>query len=139
MQVEDVTTEFVVDDAPGRGRITVLQVIWRSCDPLAVALVLVSRPDHPALPQGHWVAPRDALRAGLEGPAPVGDGDVRITPDPSRGGIRLELANGERRSVVVLDAAPVRSFLDRTERVVPAGEEHTEVALDAVLDDLLQT
>ncbi|MEX5707811.1 SsgA family sporulation/cell division regulator [Parafrankia sp. FMc6] len=139
MQVDDVTTEFVVDDAPSRGRITVLQITWRSCDPLAVALVLVSRPDHPALPQGHWVAPRDALRAGLDGPAPVGDGDVRITPEPTRDGIRLELADGERRSVVVLDAAPVRRFLERTERVVPAGEEHPEVALDAVLDDLLQT
>jgi Streptomyces sporulation and cell division protein, SsgA len=135
VQVEDVTTEFVVDDGSTRGRVTVLQISWRACDPLAVTMALVSRPEHPALPQGVWVAPRDALRAGLE--TAVGDGDVRITPGAHEE-VRLELADGDRHSVVFLAAAPLRRFLDRTERVVPIGEEHPELELDAVLDDLLQ-
>ena len=137
MQVEDVTAEFLVDDAPDRGRVTVLQLCWRNCDPLAVELNLISRPDHPVLPQGRWVAPRDALRTGLD--MPVGDGDVRITPEADRGLVRLDLTDGARRSTVVLESAPLRAFLDRTEQVVPTGEEHPELALDAVLEELLQT
>jgi hypothetical protein len=134
---EDVTAEFVVDNASSRGRITVFQICWRSCDPLAVAMTLVSRPEHPALPQGSWVAPRDALRAGLEGP--VGDGDVRIGPATDRSDVRLDLVDGDRQSVVVVAAESLRSFLDRTEQVVPTGEEHPEQELDAVLANLLQT
>jgi hypothetical protein len=139
VQVDDVTTEFVVDDGSSRGRVTVFQLTWRSCDPLAVTMELVSRPEHPALPQGVWVAPRDSLRAGLD--SPVGDGDVRITPEAVLGkrpaGVRFDLADGDRQSVVMLEAAPLRSFLDRTESVVPAGEEHPELELDEVLIDLL--
>jgi hypothetical protein len=136
VQVEDVTTEFVVDDASTRGRVTVFQISWRSCDPLAVSLALVSRPEHPALPQGSWVAPRDALRAGLENA--TGEGDVRLRPDRQHRTVRLELVDGDQHFSVVLDAALLRAFLDRTERVVPAGDEHPERALNAVLDDLLR-
>jgi hypothetical protein len=136
VQVEDVTTEFVVDDGSTRGRVTVLQISWCARDPLAVTMTLVSRPEHPALPQGVWVATRDALRAGLE--TPVGDGNVRITPDRAHEKVRLKLADGDRHSVVLLAAAPLRRFLDRTELVVPVGEEHPELELDAVLDQLLQ-
>jgi hypothetical protein len=132
----DVSTEFVLDDASTSGRVTVLVVTWRACDPLAVSLSLVSRPDHPALPQGDWVAPRDALRAGLE--APTGDGDVRFTPHPQRSEVQLELTTGSRHSTVVLATEPLRAFLERTEKVVPAGQEHLEHELDAVLDDLLR-
>ncbi|MDT3438371.1 MULTISPECIES: SsgA family sporulation/cell division regulator [unclassified Pseudofrankia] len=136
MQGLDVSTEFVVDDASTSGRVTVLVVTWRACDPLAVSITLVSRPDHPALPQGNWVAPRDALRAGLE--KPTGDGDVRFTPDPRRAEVQLELTDGASRSTVILGAEPLRDFLERTERVVPAGQEHPERELDAVLDELLR-
>ncbi|ADP82874.1 SsgA family sporulation/cell division regulator [Pseudofrankia inefficax] len=136
MQGLDVTTEFVLDDASTSGRVTVLVVTWRACDPLAVSLALVSRPDHPALPQGNWVAPRDSLRAGLD--APTGDGDVRFTPAPGSAEVTLELTDGDRHSTVVLEAESLRAFLERTERLVPAGQEHPERELDAVLDDLLR-
>lgn len=141
--MEDVSTEFVVDDGSSRGRVTVLQLTWRSCDPLAVTMELVSRPEHPALPQGTWVAPRDSLRTGLD--SPVGDGDVRITPQPVAGDrgqaaeVRLNLSDGDRQSVVVLEAEPLRSFLDRTESFVPAGEELPEHELDEVISELLRT
>lgn len=143
--MEDVSTEFVVDDGSSRGRVTVLQLTWRSCDPLAVTMELVSRPEHPALPQGTWVAPRDSLRTGLE--SPVGDGDVRITPQAVAGGrgqgqaagVRLNLSDGDRQSVVVLEAESLRSFLDRTESLVPAGEELPEHELDEIISELLRT
>jgi hypothetical protein len=136
VQVEDITTEFVLDDAPDRGRITVLRVTWRRCDPFAVVIELVSRPEHPALPRGVWVATRDALRTGLD--APVGDGDVRIAPSAGRGHVRLYLSDGSHQSVAVVRTAPLRTFLDRTDQVVPPGEEHPESELDAVLFELLQ-
>jgi hypothetical protein len=132
----DVTTEFVLEDGPTSGRVTVLVVTWQACDPLAVSLAVVSRPDHPALPQGNWVAPRDALRAGLR--APTGEGDVRFTPGPGDE-VRLELTDGDRRASYVVDAGPLRAFLERTEKLVPAGQEHPERELDAVLDELLRT
>jgi hypothetical protein len=131
----DVINEFVLDDASSSGRVTVLVVTWRACDPLAVSFALVSRPDHPALPQGNWVAPRDSLRAGLE--APTGDGDVRFTPATGNAEVTLDLLDGERHSTVVLEADSLRAFLERTERVVPAGQEHPEQELDAVLAELL--
>ncbi|CAO5255353.1 SsgA family sporulation/cell division regulator [Frankia sp. AgKG'84/4] len=134
---KDVTAEFVVDDGAGRGRVTVLQLCWRACDPLAVSMSLVSRPEHPALPQGSWVAPRDALRTGLN--QVIGDGDVRIGPDPGHRGVRLDLVDGDRRSVVVVSTTSLRQFLDRTERLVPTGQEHTEQELDSVLATLLET
>ncbi|WP_131766797.1 SsgA family sporulation/cell division regulator [Candidatus Protofrankia californiensis] len=137
MQVEDVTTELVVDDAPSRGRLTVLQVNWRRADPLAVTLELISRPDHPALPRGTWVVLRDALRAGLD--IPTGGGDVRITPEPDRGCVRLDLTAGELHSVVRLSIDAARAFLDATEQVVPRGQERSAEELDAVLEDLLRT
>ncbi|AEH09576.1 SsgA family sporulation/cell division regulator [Protofrankia sp. BMG5.30] len=136
MQVEDVTTELVVDDAPSRGRLTVLQVNWRRADPLAVTLELISRPDHPALPRGTWVVLRDALRAGLD--VPTGTGDVRITPEPERGCIRLDLTAGELHSAVRLSMDAARAFLDATERVVPRGQERAAEELDAVLANLLE-
>lgn len=136
MQGEDVTAEFVVDETPSAGRVTVLQLTWRACDPLAVSLALISRPDHPVLPQGNWVAPRDALRAALE--APTGDGDVRLIPDPRRATVQLELTDANRHATVSVAFAPLRAFLDRTEQVVPSGQEHPERELDAVLDELLR-
>jgi hypothetical protein len=136
VQVEDVTAEIVVDDAPDRGRVTVLEVTWRRRDPLAVVMELVSRPEHPALPRGVWVAPRDLLRAGLD--ARVGDGDVRIVPDADRGLVRLDLFDSDRRTEVLVRAGSLRTFLDRTERVVPVGEERPGEELDAVLTDLLR-
>jgi hypothetical protein len=137
MQVDDVITELVVDDAPSRGRLTVLQVSWRRVDPLAVTLELISRPDHPALPRGSWVVLRDALRAGLD--VPTGGGAVQITPEPGHGRVRLDLTAGDLHSVVRLDATAARAFLDATEQVVPCGAERSAEELDAVLTDLLRT
>jgi hypothetical protein len=136
---EDVTIEIVVDDgtAGSRGRLTVLQLVWLRCDPLAVGMTLVSSPDHPALPRGRWVVLRDFLRYGLE--EPTGDGDVRITPDDGSGSVWLELSRGDRQSEVRVDAAGLREFLDCTEKIVPTGEERPEKELDQVIEALLRT
>ena len=103
-----------------RGRVTVLQLTWRSCDPLAVTMELVSRPEHPALPRA------SGWRHGTHcAPGSTSARRRRRRTDPAEAmrrrrpaGVRLDLSDGDRQSVVLLEAAPLRSFLDRTGRVV---------------------
>jgi hypothetical protein len=132
-----VCAEVVVHDGgqTGRGRRTVLELVWDAEDPLAVELVLTAQPDHPALPRGHWVVLRDFLRYGLD--EPTGDGEVRIRPDELRDLVWFELARPGRAACVSVPRAVARDFLDRTERYVPCGEERSTEAIDALLARLL--
>jgi hypothetical protein len=131
-----VQTEVVVDDGlAGRGRLTVLRMSWRRDDPLAVTLLLTGHPDHPSLPRGEWVVLRDFLRYGLE--EPTGDGEVRIAPIGD-GRVQLDLMRGDRPYSIPLACAVVDDFLTDTERIVPAGEEASEEALDALIERLLE-
>jgi hypothetical protein len=132
-----VVTDVVISDTghTGRGRRTVLRLSWRADDPLAVELALLAEPDHPALPRGHWVVLRDFLRYGLE--QATGDGEVRIRPDELRDRIWFELARPGRAACVSMPREVARAFLDRTELAVPAGEERSEQAIDALLARLL--
>ena len=132
-----MSVEVVIDDggSTGRGRMTVLTMLWRPEDPLAVELLLIAQPDHPALPRGRWVVLRDFLRYGLD--EPTGDGDVRIRPDPQRDRVGLELARPGRAACVSVPRATAAEFLERTERAVPSGSERSGEALDALLSRLL--
>jgi len=134
-----VTVEVVIDDGghSGRGRMTVLKLIWQADDPYAVVLLLTAQPDHPALPRGRWVVLRDFLTYGLE--EATGDGEVRIRPDELRDRVWFELARTGRAACVSVDRALVRDFLARTEQAVPRGEERSEAAIDALLDRLLSS
>jgi hypothetical protein len=132
-----VAVEVVIDDggSTGRGRITVLTLLWQPEDPLAVEILLVAQPDHPALPRGRWVVLRDFLRYGLD--EPTGDGAVRIRPDSARSRVQLELARTGRDAVVSVPTDTLLAFLEQTERAVPSGSERSEEAIDALLAKLL--
>lgn len=134
---DPVTVEVVISDGghTGRGRRTVLSMVWSPADPLAVQLVLSAQPDHPALPRGHWVVLRDFLRYGLD--EPTGDGEVRIRPDELRDRVWFELARPGRAACVSVPREVARDFLDRTEAEVASGTERSEQAIDALLDRLL--
>ena len=134
---DDVVADVVIsDDAhTGRGRITVLRLLWSPADPLAVELVLMAQPDHPALPRGRWVVLRGFLHYGLE--QPTGDGEVRIRPDDLRDRVWFELARPGRAACVSVPRDVARDFLERTEQVVPSGEERSGDAIDALLSRLL--
>lgn len=119
----------------GSGHAAVLRLSWSRQDPLAIVLEVSSRPDHPALPRGRWVVLRDFLRYGLE--EPTGDGDVRIRPEPERRALRLELRGRARPCLLTVPIERVAAFLDATERLVPAGEERSETALDELIVRLL--
>ena len=138
MVQDEVAAEVVLDDGrlSGRGLTTVLRLSWRSDDPLAVALTLTAEPDHPSLPQGQWVILRDFLRYGVE--EPTGDGDVRMRPDAQHARVWFELERPGRAACVSVPQELVRDFLDRTELVIPAGEERSDEAIDALLARLLE-
>ena len=133
---DDVATEFVIEErgASGRGRATVLRMSWRRGDPLAVVLLVTARPEHPSLPRGRWVVLRDFLRYGLE--EPTGDGDVRIRPAGPH--VILQLRSGVRPWEGRVPSSLLGDFLDATERIVPAGEERSGEALDALIERLLE-
>ena len=134
-----VAVEVVIDDrgSSGRGRMTVLTLLWRPEDPLAVEILLVAQPDHPALPRGRWVVLRDFLRYGLD--EPTGDGAVRIRPDATGARVQLELARPGRDATVSVPRDTVLAFLEQTEQAVPSGTERSEDAIDALLARLLGT
>ncbi len=132
-----ITAEVVIADGgeTGRGRRTVLELVWCEDDPLAVELVLTAQPDHPALPRGRWVVLRDFLRYGLD--EPTGDGEVRIRPDALRDLVWFELARPGRAACVSVPRDVARDFLARTEECVPCGAERSDEAIDALLQRLL--
>jgi hypothetical protein len=136
---DEVAAEVVLDDGhlTGRGRMTILRLRWHAEDPLAVALTLTAEPDHPSLPRGAWVILRDFLRYGLE--EPTGDGEVRIRPDDQLDRIWFELERPGRAACVSVPRPLVREFLERTDQVVPTGEERSAEAIDALLARLLDS
>ena len=137
MVEEGVSSEVVLDDGglTGRGRLTVLQLRWLPSDPLAVHLEITAQPDHPSLPRGEWVILRDFLRYGLE--EPTGDGFVRIRPDEQLDRVWLELERPGRAACVSVPRPLVRAFLERTDELVPSGDERSAEAIDALLARLL--
>lgn len=114
---------------------TVMRLTWHPGDPLAVVLTLTAQPDHPSLPRGEWVILRDFLRYGCE--EPTGDGTVRIRPDDSLDRVWFELERPGRAACVSVPRPLVHEFLNRTEDVVPCGEERSQAAIDALLARLL--
>lgn len=138
MSGDEVSVEVVVDDGAhgSPGITTVLRLSWRAEDPFAVGLQLSAQPDHPALPRGRWVVLRDFLHYGME--EPTGDGAVRIRPDEARDRVWLELAHFGRPACVSVPRETLRLFLAETEQAVPAGEERSEAAIEALLERLLQ-
>lgn len=88
----------------------VLDLLWRPQRPQSVALMLGSRPRHPAFPGGIWHVAPSTLRDALDGP--VRQEQIRIRPE--RGGRELVVQlPGEPVQVVRVSGARVRALLDQ--------------------------
>ncbi len=96
-----------------------VELRYETDDPYAVRMTFHLPGDAPVT----WAFSRDLLVGGVTGP--TGDGDVHIAPTgPGRRadlGIRLQV--GQERAYFVVGAPPVVAFLDRTDRLVPLGQE----------------
>ncbi|MEV6162779.1 SsgA family sporulation/cell division regulator [Streptomyces sp. NPDC052052] len=80
-----------------------------------------------------WEFSRELLADGLESAAGVGD--VRIKPF-GRDRTALEFHAAEGVAMVHVRTAELRRFLERAQKLVPAGDEHRFLDLDRSLTDL---
>jgi hypothetical protein len=123
---------------------------YTSADPYAVRMAFDVGTDTPV----EWILARDLLAAALQGPE--GIGDVRAWPsaascDPDtlivpaeastvgarRGILNIAMSSPFGQAQFEVSAAAIDTFLERTYRVVPAGQESGYLDFDAELADLL--
>lgn len=109
-----------------------VELQYDSDDPYAVS-VAFHGPDEVVT----WVFARDLLAEGLF--APRGEGDVRVRPERGEEGdvLVIGLASPDGQAELEADVDDVRDFLQRTERVLARGQEHTVIDIDAELSLLL--
>ncbi|CAM5500032.1 SsgA family sporulation/cell division regulator OS=Streptomyces aurantiogriseus OX=66870 GN=GCM10010251_04910 PE=3 SV=1 [Streptomyces aurantiogriseus] len=106
---------------------------YETCDPYAVRLTFHLPGDAPVT----WAFGRELLIDGVG--RPCGEGDVRVAPlDPgSLGEVLIRLQVGGDQAVFRSSAAPLVAFLDRTDKLVPLGQEGALADFDAHLDEAL--
>lgn len=106
---------------------------YDSADPYAVRLTFNLPGDAPV----SWVFSRELLIDGISHPA--GEGDVRIRPVAAEhlGDLQIHLQVGEEQALFRVSAPPLVAFLDRTDRLVPIGQEAAFEDIDAELNEIL--
>ncbi|MCX4824315.1 SsgA family sporulation/cell division regulator [Streptomyces sp. NBC_01142] len=110
---------------------------YETGDPYAVRMTFHLPGDAPVT----WAFGRELLLDGIN--ARSGDGDVCIAPVGPEGlsDVRIRLQVGCERAVFRASAAPLVAFLDRTDKLVPLGQERTlgdfEENLEAALGRIL--
>ncbi|MFD9904741.1 SsgA family sporulation/cell division regulator [Streptomyces sp. NPDC059063] len=110
-----------------------VELRYETRDPYAVRLTFHLPGDAPVT----WAFGRELLVDGV-GRA-CGDGDVHIAPtDPEEldeAMIRLQV--GGEQAVFRVGIPPLLAFLDRTDKLVPLGQERSLADFDAHLDEAL--
>ncbi|GHE42096.1 SsgA family sporulation/cell division regulator [Streptomyces longispororuber] len=110
-----------------------VELRYETCDPYAVRLTFHLPGDTPVT----WAFGRELLVDGV-GRA-CGDGDVHIAPaDPDaldEAFIRLQV--GADQALFRAGIPPLLAFLDRTDKLVPLGQERALADFDAHLDEAL--
>ncbi|MFI6470509.1 MULTISPECIES: SsgA family sporulation/cell division regulator [unclassified Streptomyces] len=110
-----------------------VELTYEATDPYAVRMTFHLPGDAPVT----WAFGRELLLDGINGPA--GDGDVRVEPsEPEElSDVHIRLRVGDDRAVFRAGAAPLVAFLDRTDKLVPLGQEWTLGEFDEHLEDAL--
>ncbi|MEU2432240.1 MULTISPECIES: SsgA family sporulation/cell division regulator [unclassified Streptomyces] len=98
-----------------------VELRYESGDPYAVRMTFHLPGDAPVT----WAFGRELLLDGIN--APSGDGDVHIAPTEPAGlsDVCIRLQVGADRALFRAGAAPLVAFLDRTDKLVPLGQERT--------------
>ncbi|GCB47755.1 SsgA family sporulation/cell division regulator [Streptomyces sp. NL15-2K] len=110
-----------------------VELRYETCDPYAVRLTFHLPGDAPVT----WAFGRELLIDGLG--RPCGDGDVRVSPaDPDGlGEVLIRLQVGGDQALFRSSTAPLVAFLDRTDKLVPLGQEGALGDFDSHLDEAL--
>ncbi|MET9493949.1 SsgA family sporulation/cell division regulator [Streptomyces sp. NPDC006552] len=117
-----------------------VELQYESPDPYAVRLTFHLPGDAPVT----WAFGRELLVDGVNGA--TGDGDVRISPVECAGGgrtdelpgeVHIRLQVGSDHALFRVGVAPLIAFLDRTDKLVPLGQEQALCDYEAELDEAL--
>ncbi|MYR62149.1 SsgA family sporulation/cell division regulator [Streptomyces sp. SID625] len=110
-----------------------VELRYETRDPYAVRLTFHLPGDAPVT----WAFGRELLVDGVG--RPCGDGDVRIGPagNEELAEVLIRLQVGADRALFRSSTAPLVAFLDRTDKLVPLGQEGALEDFDAHLDEAL--
>ncbi|MEV8430712.1 SsgA family sporulation/cell division regulator [Streptomyces chartreusis] len=127
----EVMMSFLVSDELAF-RIPV-ELRYETCDPYAVRLTFHLPGDAPVT----WAFGRELLVDGVG--RPCGEGDVRVSPAGSEtlGDVLIRLQVGADQALFRSSVAPLVAFLDRTDKLVPLGQEGALADFDAHLEEAL--
>ncbi|KIF75467.1 regulator [Streptomyces sp. 150FB] len=110
-----------------------VELHYEAADPFAVRMTFHLPGDAPVT----WTFGRELLLDGIN--TPSGDGDVHIAPtDPENlSDVHIRLQVGEDHALFRVSAPPLVAFLDRTDRLVPLGQERTLGDFEGNLEEAL--
>ncbi|MET8827588.1 SsgA family sporulation/cell division regulator [Streptomyces sp. NPDC004610] len=110
-----------------------VELRYEATDPYAVRLTFHLPGDAPVT----WAFGRELLVDGMAGPC--GEGDVHVAPAEADtlGETLIRLQVGSDQALFRSSAAPLVAFLDRTDKLVPLGQEGALADFDAHLDQAL--
>ncbi|MEV0090556.1 SsgA family sporulation/cell division regulator [Streptomyces sp. NPDC050738] len=110
-----------------------VELRYEAPDPYAIRMTFHLPGDAPVT----WAFGRELLLDGIN--APTGDGDVHIAPtDPeSLADVHIRLQVGEDSALFKAGTAPLIAFLDRTDKLVPLGQERTLGDFEGNLEEAL--
>ncbi|GAA0619097.1 SsgA family sporulation/cell division regulator [Streptomyces crystallinus] len=110
-----------------------VELTYRADDPYAVRMTFHLPGDEPVT----WTFGRELLLDGIN--CPTGDGDVHIAPSRPEelSDVHIRLQVGGERALFRAGAGPLVAFLDRTDRLVPLGQERAFGDFDGHLDEAL--
>ncbi|GGX82181.1 SsgA family sporulation/cell division regulator [Streptomyces minutiscleroticus] len=111
-----------------------VELRYETRDPYAVRLTFHLPGDEPVT----WAFGRELLIDGVGRPS--GDGDVRIAPaEPGEigGDVMIRLQVGSEQALFRCGTAPLVAFLDRTDKLVPLGQERALAGFESHLDEAL--
>ena len=110
-----------------------VELLYETSYPYAVRLTFHLPGDAPVT----WAFGRELLIDGVG--RPCGEGDVRVSPvEPdSLAEVLIRLQVGCDQALFRSSTAPLIAFLDRTDKLVPLGQEGSLADFDAHLDEAL--
>jgi hypothetical protein len=99
---------------------------YDASDPFAVTFAVRTRKDRWV----EWLIARDLVAEALSGP--VGDGDIRMSPQVVQGYdiVEIEIRSADGRAVLEVDRDLLGTFIESTTELVAPGEELDRMNLD---------
>ncbi|MGV9882538.1 SsgA family sporulation/cell division regulator [Streptomyces sp. NPDC003006] len=110
-----------------------VELRYETDDPYAVRLTFHLPGDEPVT----WAFGRQLLVDGVVGPCGVGDVHIEPTDQELVDEVLIRLQVGVERALFRVGIPPLLAFLDRTDKLVPLGQERALADFDTYLDEAL--